>query len=258
MSRKESVPKIIFVIPYRDRKNQKDLFIRQMRYVLEDIPEEDYNIYFSEQCDSRDFNRGAMKNIGFLAMKLKYPHDYKNITFVFNDVDTMPYQKNVINYQTTPNVVKHFFGYDYTLGGIVSILGQDFEKTQGFPNLWSWGFEDNLFQKRVLDNGIRIDRGQFYTMGGKEIIQLSDEIFKTVNRGEFDRYRRNTDDGIHTIQSLEYTIDEENLTVRVNGFNTPFENNTEGNSLFNITDGKTPFKGERKGRFGNNLMRMII
>jgi hypothetical protein len=252
------VPKTIFIIPYRDRENQKNLFIRQMHYVLEDIPEEDYDIYFSEQCDTRDFNRGAMKNIGFLAMKLKYPYDYKNITFVFNDVDTMPYQKNLLNYQTTPNIVKHFFGYNYTLGGIVSILGQDFEKTLGFPNLWSWGFEDNLFQKRVLDSGLQIDRGQFYVMGGKDIIQLSDEMFKTVNREEFDRYRRNTDDGIHTIQSLDYTIDEENQTIRINRFNTPFTNNSGGNTLFNIQDGKTPFKNERKSRFGSNLMKMAI
>lgn len=254
-------PKIVFIIPYRDRENQKNLFIRQMHYVLEDIPSEDYKIYFSEQCDARDFNRGAMKNIGFLAMKLKYPNDYKNITFIFNDVDTIPYRKNFLNYQTSPNVVKHFFGYDYTLGGIISILGGDFEKTRGFPNLWSWGFEDNMFQKRVLDNGLKIDRGQFFVMGGKEIIQLSDELFKTVNRTEFDRYLKNTDDGLHTIQSLDYIIDEENLTIRVTQFNTPFNNDPTKNTLFNIQDGKSPFKNVangRKGRFGNVAMKMFI
>jgi len=261
MSNGDPIPKIIFIIPYRDRENQKGLFVRQMKYVLEDIPPTDYKIYFSEQCDARDFNRGAMKNIGFLAMKLKYPHDYKNITFVFNDVDTMPYQKNFLNYQTTENVVKHFFGYDYTLGGIVSILGSDFEKTLGYPNYWAWGYEDNMFQIRVKQKEIHIDREHFYVMGGKEIIQLSDEIFKTVNRDEFDRYRNNTDDGIHTIQSLDYVIDEENSTIRITNFNTPFANNKSKNTQFNIKDGKTPFKLSettgKRGR-GNVGMRMFL
>ena len=40
-----------------------------------------------------------MKNIGFIAMKEKYADNYKDITFVFNDVDTMPYTKNFIDYK---------------------------------------------------------------------------------------------------------------------------------------------------------------
>lgn len=257
----EKVPELIFIVPYRDRKNQKGLFVRQMRYVLEDLPIDSYKIYFAEQCDNRDFNRGAMKNIGFLAMKNKYPNDYKNITFVFNDVDTMPYTKNLLNYKTTPTNLKHFYGYNYTLGGIVSIMGSDYEKTLGFPNLWTWGFEDNLFQKRVIDSGINIDRSQFFIMGGNEIIQLADEVFKVINRDEFDRYMDNTNDGIHTIQSLEYSIDDKSSSILITRFNTPFPNNPTGNTIFNIKDGKTPFKSEkdiRRGRFGSATMKMVM
>lgn len=240
------IPKFIFIVPYRDRKNQQSLFNRQMAYVLEDVPQSDYKIYFSEQCDDRDFNRGAMKNIGFLAMKQKYPNDYQNITFVFNDVDTMPYEKNVLLYQTSPHNIKHFFGYEYTLGGIVSILGADFERTLGYPNLWTWGYEDNSLKARAEMRGINIDRSQFYKVGSKEIIQSVDDIYKKVNRDEYNRYVENRDDGIHTISSLDFSIDEENQTIRVNHFTIPYANDPSKNTLFDIRSGsRTPFT---KGR----------
>jgi hypothetical protein len=257
---KPSVPKMIFIIPYRDRENQKNLFKRQMMYVLEDLSKDDYKMYFSEQCDTRDFNRGAMKNIGFLVMKEKYPNDYKNITFIFNDVDTMPYQKNLLNYITFENNIKHFFGYESTLGGIVSVLGSDFEKILGFPNLWSWGYEDNSFKKRAITAGINIDRGQFYNAGCKEIVQFMDEVYKKVNRDDFNRYIENKSDGIHTIQSLDYTIDEENQTIKVNNFLTPYTNNPNTNTVYDVrTEGRRPFIYNKKiGRFGNVGMKMAF
>ena len=63
----ESVPNIIFIVPYRDREQQYHFFSSHMRMILEDVP--NYRILYIHQTDKRQFNRGAMKNIGFLVVK---------------------------------------------------------------------------------------------------------------------------------------------------------------------------------------------
>ena len=176
-----SVPKIIFIVPYRDREAQKNMFTRMMEYVLEDVDDSEYEIYFSHQHDERPFNRGAMKNLGFIHIRNKYPSDYKNMTFVFNDVDTLPGIKNLWDYKTTHGVVKHFYGYKFALGGIFSITGADFEKVNGFPNYWGWGFEDNCLQKRCSQHNITIDRSTFYPLGHNDILQFNNVLPRTLD-----------------------------------------------------------------------------
>jgi len=165
------IPEIIFLIPYRDRIEERQTFEKHMiNNILKN--KNNYELYYCHQKDDRQFNRGAMKNIGFLAMKDKYPNNYQDITFVFNDVDTMPLNENTIqNFETEDNNIKHFFGFMNTLGGIFSIKGKDFELIKGFPNLWSWGYEDNEINKRALNNNLLIDRSNFYSIKTPNIIQ---------------------------------------------------------------------------------------
>jgi len=237
----EPVPKLIFLVPYRDRESQKKAFDNLMPIILEDIPASDYKIYFVQQCDFRDFNRGAIKNIGFLAMKNKYPNDYKNITFVFNDVDTIPRNKNLLDYNTEFGVIKHFYGHTNTLGGIVSIKGSDFEKTLGYPNFWAWGYEDNMLQIRAIQTGLTIDRSQFYKIGDPNILQLNETITRIVNRNEFNRYISNTQEGFSTIKNIIYDIDEINKFVHITNFDTGVENDKSKNQLYDLRNGNRPF-----------------
>ena len=75
-------PKTIFIIPYRDREYHKEHFNVYIKHILSELDPISYEIFFIHQADNRPFHRGAMKNIGFLAMKERWPNDYKNITFI--------------------------------------------------------------------------------------------------------------------------------------------------------------------------------
>jgi len=250
-------PKYIFIIPYRDREQHLRFFNRQMKYVLEDVPKDDYEIFFVHQCDVRKFNRGAMKNIGFLAIRDKYPNDYKNITLVFNDIDTMPFEKNVLNYETVPGVIKHFYGYKFALGGIVSVTGHDFERMNGFPNFWAWGYEDNSLQDRATKLKLTVDRSQFYPIADRNIIQFNDGLVRNVNRTEFDRFKNNTTEGWNSISNLTYSIDKTNGFINVSTFDTGFESVTQ-DQTHDLRKGNVPFPDLKRHGGGNIRMQMFI
>jgi hypothetical protein len=206
------------------------------------MDKEDYKIFFVHQCDNRDFNRGALKNIGFLVVREKYPKQYHKITLVFNDVDTMPYIKNFLNYETVHGSVKHFYGFTFALGGIVSIKGSDFETVGGYPNFWSWGYEDNLLQVRVLDAKLNIDRSQYYPLMDKNMFQMKDGLERIVKRSEFDRFLSDTTEGFSSITNIQYNINEETGFIDVTNFTTAFDDKPNENVVHDLRNGNKPFQ----------------
>ena len=214
---------------------------------MEDYKENEYRFLYVHQDNNLPFNRGAMKNLGFLYIKETYPDDYKSSILVFNDVDTMPYTKNFLNYNTTTGVVKHFYGYKFALGGIVSIKAGDFEKSNGFPNFWAWGYEDNLLKKRVEAAGLRINYQQFYPIHDKNILQMKDGFHRIINRKEYDAYMANTPAGIRNVHNLKYTVNEKNGFVDVTAFDVENPNNPEDLIDYDARKGNRPFGKKRGG-----------
>jgi len=198
-------PKKIFIVPYRDRQRDKDIFIQAMKQLLADDPEP-YEIYFAHQCDTRPFNRGATKNIGFLAIKAKYPEIYKTLTFIFHDVDTFPVKKGMLDYTTTAGVVKHYYGYRFALGGMFAIKGADFEKTLGFPNFWGWGMEDNAMQDRCLEVGLKIDRSVFYDIVDGKIARTFDGYTRIITKMDSYAYKNKLIDDFTALKNLRWNI----------------------------------------------------
>lgn len=241
-----NIPKMVFIVPYRDRELQKTFFLNHMtRTILVDMPEDSYKIFFVHQQDTRTFNRGAMKNIGFLVVKELYPDDYQNITIIFNDIDTMPYIKDFLSYETKKGTIKHFYGFLFTLGGIVSINAEDFETLGGFPNFWSWGYEDNELQRRTkLHHDIEIDRTVFYPIMSKEIIHLQDGFKRDINVSEKKRYDWKTTEGFADISDLNYTI--ENHMIQVTNFKTMYEENIHAKSTHDLRESNRPFTNKKR------------
>ena len=236
----QKIPKRVFIVPYRNRPQQKFFFQKQMNFVLEN--ETDYEIYFSHQCDSRSFNRGATKNIGFLTVKNKYPQDYQNITFIFNDLDTLPFHK-IFDYQTTHGIVKHYYGFKYALGGIVVIKGSDFEMLNGYPNFWGWGSEDNCLQHRCMKQNVFIDRSLFFPIGSPEILQLFDGVSRIISKKDNLRSQQDTGfNGLSSINNLYYKIDGESFNPQDNVF-VDLNKNTYYINILNFSTG-IPYENE--------------
>ena len=258
-------PNIIFIVPYRDRVEHKHFFSEYMNNVVmaDYVKNKDYTIYFVEQKDTRPFNRGAMKNIGFLAIKYKYPLHYRDITFVFNDVDTSPYKKNILNYKTVHGTIKHFYGFTFALGGLFSITGADFERIGGFPNFWGWGCEDNCIYDRAIQNGIYVDRSTFFKIGDMNILQIYDGSMRNICRKEAYLTKFNSvTESLFTIKNLKFDYNN-NVTnagdcgVDVYHFDIQTDASTVKIESQNIiTDTKIDIAPLVKETFGMNLPSM--
>jgi hypothetical protein len=219
-------PDKFFIIPYRNREYQLEVFINHMTKLLEG---ENYQLLFIHQKDNRHFNRGAMKNIGFLYIKDKYPDTYQDKTLIFHDVDCVIVKKEDADFNTKRNFAKHNFGYKAckrikALGGIVTMTSYDFERTKGFLNLWTWGLEDNSLMKRCLGLKINIDYNSFHPINCREVVSFRHDNKREMNNDyTFNNFWKgvNKDNGFKTIKNLNYTFEkirDKAYFVNVNSF----------------------------------------
>ena len=213
-------PDIIFLIPYRNREEHKMIFQEKMEQIIQKYDKK-CEIYYCFQNDERTFNRGALKNIGFLAMKEKYPEHYQNITFVFNDIDTFPTESHYLDYATEINTVKHFFGFTFALN------------------------------QRVKKHNIQIDRTNFVSVNdksGEKIVQLlHDNNKRQVNSKEFSYYRHNISDDVTDIHNLNYDIIDNMITIH--NFETKYNEDIQYSKEHDLEKKISPFNSKIKMHF---------
>jgi hypothetical protein len=142
-----------FIIPYRNRKEHLDEFIKRFTEMVKD-KSIDAQFYIIHQLHPGPFNRGALLNIGFMeACKTR-----SDGLFIFHDVDIYPTYWGAIDYRTAKGEVRHPIGFkNENVGGVCCFWKSEYEAVNGFPNYWGWGIEDVTLCYRLKRLHIKID-----------------------------------------------------------------------------------------------------
>jgi hypothetical protein len=180
--------KLGVIVPYRDRISQLGVFKRFMPYYL-NKNKIDYNIFIIEQDGAKQFNRGALLNIGF-----KYALEHKCDYVVFHDIDMLPsevdysYSDKPIHLSTNffyENDEKERDVFEEYFGGVTMFPVEDFKKINGYSNkYWAWGYEDDDLLLRCKENEIELDTLKIKNFGrdGKSLkFNGNDALVKCKN-----------------------------------------------------------------------------
>jgi len=169
--------KTIFIIPYRNRESELQLWLNKMIIILDkqfnciNINYEDkpYEVIIIHQKDDKLFNKGACINTATQIIKKKYLNSklkLSDITIIIHDVDIYITNSKVIEYKTNIGEVINPYGpKPNTLGlifGCIVICNlQDYININGIPNYWGWGGEDICLAKRFKAHNIKINTDKF-------------------------------------------------------------------------------------------------
>jgi hypothetical protein len=164
--------RLAIVVPYRDRQQHLDQFVPHMRayFAREKLDKAiDYRVLIVEQERGLPFNRGALKNVGFLLAEAQ--SDY----CCFHDIDYLPIwadysfaevptpivwygaEERPIAPGRTNKVAKH--DLEHFFGGALIMPNSIFRAVNGYSNdFWGWGYEDEDIKARFVAAGIATGR----------------------------------------------------------------------------------------------------
>lgn len=145
--------KLGIVVPYRDREQHLERFVPHMENFLSGM---NYEIVIAEQPDGLSFNRGLMKNLGFLFLESRCDQ------VCFHDIDMLPVRSD---YSPTEQPILladevEAFGYNRPynnfFGGVIMFPSSQFRMINGYCNdYWGWGVEDDDLKRRCLEKKIK-------------------------------------------------------------------------------------------------------
>lgn len=220
------------VVPFWEREHHlAQLRVSMRAHMRIHHPSLHYVIVVSEpEDDAKPFNRGMMKNIGFLeAEKVGCTH------CAFHDVDMLPMTKGcdysapevparlASQFVTTDLSEKPRNAWRFFFGGVVIMKNKHFRAANGYSNeYWGWGAEDEDLRWRLLKANIglahklgvyKVFRHPSHRNIDKDLPGKNADRLRRVKAGEVDI----SNDGL---LSLSYEVvsthrDGEVLRVRV-------------------------------------------
>ena len=201
------------VVPYRDRAPQLALFLAHMQEYLPRNGFGDGEVWVVEQAAGRPFNRGLVRNIGFLeaagacgagvvarasagaasagaggAAGVAGTGSEEGVDYVcFHDVDCLP-AVDGLDYSSPKEGIRHLYGHDHCLGGVMVATTKSFSASNGFPNnFFGWGREDAVLELRYQLSGGTIDRTQTAPRWGGAFLELPCDPDAGSSKDEFFR-----------------------------------------------------------------------
>jgi N-terminal region of glycosyl transferase group 7/N-terminal domain of galactosyltransferase len=160
--------RLTIVVPYRGRESHLKTFVPTLRaYFARDKLDREipYRVLIVEQDNELPFNRGALKNIGYLLGR--NDGDYT----CFHDIDYLPVWADY-SWSDSPAVIIWYGAesrpialgrsnkivrnnLEFGLGGVVLMPNEMFARVNGFANCyWGWGYEDSDLKRRFEALGI--------------------------------------------------------------------------------------------------------
>eukprot|EP00795_Rhopilema_esculentum_P003750 gene3750-15027_t len=206
--------KVAFLIPFRNRNKQLNVFLRTMHPVFQ-RQLIDYRIFVVEQAGKEKFNKGAIYNIGFNASLAFNEYD----CHVFHDVDLL--SEDDRNYYGCPASPMHLsvgvdkfnykLPYHFLVGGIQLFTKEHYQLINGYSNkFWGWGGEDDNLFLRMRTIGMKMIRPSVdiarYKMNQEHHFRSD-----TMNRENYNMiYKeqpKQDGDGLDGINTLTFTVE---------------------------------------------------
>ncbi|XP_046348978.2 beta-1,4-N-acetylgalactosaminyltransferase bre-4-like [Haliotis rufescens] len=156
-----SPQRLAIIIPYRDREVNLKILLNNLHRVLQKQQAE-YVIFVVEQENGTPFNRGLIKNIGYLEAKARCHFD----CFTFHDVDLVPESErntywcgtNAVHHARRLDIWKYRVIYTYLFGGVITFNETFFSTINGYSNLFfMWGAEDDDLFHRVRKKHLKFE-----------------------------------------------------------------------------------------------------
>ncbi|KAJ8679500.1 hypothetical protein QAD02_015287 [Eretmocerus hayati] len=176
---------VALVLPYRDRESQLSAFTNYIHPFLQ-AQNLDYQVFVVEQSPGKRFNRAKLFNIGFVeASRAANFH-----CFIFQDVDLVPQNLDNIyactrlprHMSSSVNTLRYNLPYTGLFGGAIAITKKQFERVNGFSNVYfGWGGEDDDFYTRLQNRGLPVvrfdpDVAQYYMLPHKKEVPSSERL----------------------------------------------------------------------------------